>query len=69
VLLLAHQVAYEGLRPEFPASAPADLVALAHACWQEDPDRRRARRGGGARARNAECAERGRPARALRVRA
>ena len=35
--LLGHQIASEGLRPAFPADAPAALVDLAKRCWDPSP--------------------------------
>lgn len=41
VPLLPHKVAVEGLRPSWPpAGVPAELRALAEACWAQEPQDR-----------------------------
>ncbi|CAN0295537.1 unnamed protein product, partial [Hapterophycus canaliculatus] len=30
----------KGLRPDFPADTPADMVDIVRACWVEDPGAR-----------------------------
>lgn len=43
VLLLPHEVALQGLRPEWPRNMPAEssmLCDLAEACWQHKPQDR-----------------------------